>query len=307
MNVLSLFDGMSCGRMALTKLGIEPDNYFSSEVDTGPIKVANKNYPQDADKRLGDIRKVNGLELPPIDLLIGGSSCTDFSFAGTSKGMMTTDNIEVTTYEQYIDLRDSGFSFHGQSYLFWEYVRLVKETKPKYFMLENVFMDKKWEDIISNTLGVKPLRINSTLMSAQIRKRLYWTNIPNITQPEDQNIKLESVLQLDKEGLDKFYVTFNENQINKFNKVNTPLDKSNCLTTAIGRGGSSGEYLSMVKKVTSLCEKVEGKYRKITPLECERLQTVPDNYSDCVSNSARYKMLGNGWTVDVIKHIFSHI
>ena len=152
LNVLSLFDGMSCGRLALERAGIKVNNYFASEIDKYAIQVAKHNYPNT--QHIGDVTKVKASELPKIDLLIGGSPCQSFSNAG------------------------NGTGFDGKSGLFYEYVRLLKECKPKYFLLENVKMKKQWQDIISKELGVEPIKINSNLVSAQNRERLYWTNIP---------------------------------------------------------------------------------------------------------------------------------
>ena len=157
MNVLSLFDGMSCGQIALNKADINIDNYYASEIDEYAIKVTQKNYPNTI--QLGSVVDVKGTDLPKIDLLIGGSPCQGFSFAG-----------------KQLNFEDE------RSKLFFEYVRILKETKPKYFLLENVRMKKEYQDVISSALGVEPILINSNLVSAQERKRLYWTNISNITQ-----------------------------------------------------------------------------------------------------------------------------
>jgi len=192
MNVLSLFDGMSCAQIALNRAGIKYDNYYVSEVDKHSIKVTQHNYPNTI--QLGDITQINGSDLPTITLMCGGSPCQNLSFAGKMKGMSTKEDIEILTLEQYLDLKRNGFNFQGQSYLFWEYVRLLKEVKPKYFLLENVKMLKKWENIISNVLGLEPIEINSTLVSAQNRRRLYWTNIPNINQPIDKGITLKDII-----------------------------------------------------------------------------------------------------------------
>ena len=175
MNVLSLFDGLSCGRIALDKANIKYDNYFASEIDKHSISVSMKNYPTTI--QLGSVLDLDTSKLDKIDLLIGGSPCTNFSVAGKGNGMITTDNQELLSLDDYLELKQKGFQFKGQSYLFWEYVRILRETKPKYFLLENVKMKKKWEDLISNELGVKPVLINSNLFSAQNRQRLYWTNI----------------------------------------------------------------------------------------------------------------------------------
>lgn len=193
MNVLSLFDGMSCGQIALDKLGIKVDNYFASEIDKYAIQVTQKNYPKTI--QLGSVVDVKGFDLPKIDLLFGGSPCQSFSFAGKMKGMSTKDEKEILSLEHYLELKNQNFEFEGQSYLFWEYVRLLKEVNPKYFLLENVMMKDKWKSVISETLGVEPIMINSNLVSAQDRKRLYWTNIPNISVPEDKGLYLKDVME----------------------------------------------------------------------------------------------------------------
>lgn len=270
MNVLSLFDGMSCGQQALERAGIRVDKYFASEVDKYAIKVTMANYPDTI--QLGDIRNVHSFNLPKIDLVIGGSPCQSFSSFGDNSG------------------------FNGKSGLFYEFVRVLKEINPKYFLFENVNMKKKWQDVISNELGVKPIEFNSNLVSAQNRDRLYWTNIKFIL-PENKNIYLKDILE-DKEFRkipNCFYAKWgNEMRINKgLNWVNNL--KSNCLTT---KNCHTNQYLLNEDK--TLC-------RLLTAEEFEKLQTVNVGYTSMVNNTERYKMLGNGWTVDVIAHIFSYI
>ena len=337
MNVLSLFDGMSCGQIALDQVGIKVDNYFAAEIDKWAMQVAKDNYPNM--QHLGDVTELKGTDLPKIDLLIGGSPCQGFSFAG-----------------KQLNFNDP------RSALFFEFVRLLKETKPKYFMLENVRMKQEFQDIISDHLGVKPIMINSSLLSAQNRVRFYWTNIPNVTQPEDKDIVLKDVLE------DVFVEPMNDEQIEsakkncqakKFKTGNSrgPMSfyrdvqkKSLCLVTSCGsvtNRTSNRIQVESIQKVlianpsatkkeksyaltasysgavawnsiqrkqrtmVPVCQSEETDpnivdgyyYRKLTPVECERLQTVPDNYTEGVSNTQRYKMLGNGWTVDVIAHI----
>ena len=171
MNVLSLFDGMSCGQQALERAEIKVENYFASEIDKYAIQVTMANYPKT--KQLGSVVDVDGYTLPKIDLVLGGSPCQSFSIAGKRKGMATKDEQEILTLEHYLELKSDGFEFEGQSYLFWEYMRILKEVKPKYFLLENVMMGEKWEKILSKAIGVNPIMINSRLVSAQNRKRLY--------------------------------------------------------------------------------------------------------------------------------------
>lgn len=307
MNVLSLFDGISAGMVALERAGIEVTSYYASEVDKYAIQVSQENYPKII--RLGDVTKWEEWDLPEIDLVIGGSPCQGFSFAG-----------------KQLNFNDP------RSALFFEFVNILRHVKPKYFLLENVVMKQEYQDVISEALGVQPIMINSALVSAQNRKRLYWTNIPNVTQPEDRGISLKDELETGFVDRDKsfcidanyfkggnlksyfeknrrqlvfrevipenFYLT--EKNIAHVNrefgskaKELTNLDKSCTLTAAMGSGGGNVPYFK------------EGeRFRKLTPIECERLQTFPDTYTKSVSNSQRYKMLGNSWTVDVIAHIF---
>lgn len=285
MNVLSLFDGMSCGRVALDRAGVVVDNYFSSEIDKYAIKVANANWPQDECNRLGDVIEVDCDDMPKIDLIIAGSPCQGFSFSG--KQMNFED---------------------PRSKLFFEFVRLIEECQPTYFLLENVGMKKEYENVISELLGVSPVVINSNQFSAQNRKRLYWTNIP-IGEYEDRGIKLVDILE--DEVSDNFYVS--ERQLPRidmgmatkggvkgcFSKELRNTEKSECLLARDYKGIPGRQDFTM-------CIDDKG-LRKLTPVEYERLQTVPDNYSNCISNTQRYKMLGNGWTVDVIAHIFKGI
>jgi len=269
-NVLSLFDGMSCGQLALDTLGIKVNNYFASEIDPYAIKIAKKNYPNT--KHIGSVVDVKGSDLPEIDLLIGGSPCQSFSNAGERTGM------------------------DGKSKLFWEFVRVLKETNPTYFLLENVRMKKEWENIITEQLGVKPILINSRLVSAQNRPRLYWTNIPNIEQPLDRGLVLADILEDTWD--DKFnlsakacdYMSRLRNGKPRWEYHTNPLNgKSACLTANMYKGVPYGV--------------IKEQLRRLTPVECERLQTVPDNYTAGVSDTQRFKMLGNGWTIDVISHI----
>lgn len=311
MNVLSLFDGISCGQLALNRVNINYDNYFASEIDKYAIQITQKNFPNT--QQIGDVTKITTDSLPKIDLLMGGSPCQGFSFAG-----------------KQLNFEDE------RSKLFFEFVRLKNELKPKYFLLENVKMKKLYQNVISEHLGVEPIQINSALVSAQNRVRLYWTNIPNITQPEDKHILLPDILETGVVDRDKSYcidanywkgttleqyinkarrqIVFTERRTEeaklirkefreKYGRDFSPRrakelaprndDKSNCLTT------------SLTKEHILLDESYN--FRKLTPLECERLQTVPDNYTEGISNTQRYKTLGNGWTVDVITHILKEM
>lgn len=200
MNVLSLFDGISCGRVALDRAGVQYEHYFASEIDKNAIKIALKNYPDTIE--VGSVTDLAGSELPEIGLLIGGSPCQSFTFAGKRDGMSTADNIEITDLKEYLRLKSEGVRFNGESYLFWEYVRLLNELKPKYFLLENVKMEQRWKDVITETLGVEPVLINSNLVSAQNRQRLYWTNIPGVTIPDDRGVVLMDILEENVSGFD---------------------------------------------------------------------------------------------------------
>ncbi|WP_296683166.1 DNA (cytosine-5-)-methyltransferase [Flavobacterium sp.] len=270
MNVLSLFDGMSCGQIALSKAGINYNNYYASEIEEAPIKVIQHNYPNTI--QLGDVTKIDCDKLPNIDLLLGGSPCQSFSSVGNGKG------------------------FEGKSGLFYEYVRILKEVNPKYFLLENVNMKKEWRDIISNELQVEPISFNSNIVSAQNRDRLYWTNIM-FDLPENKDVIFKNVLQdIPYREIPKcFYSNWGDKmRIDKgVNWINNK--KSNCLTT---KNCHTNQYLLNEDK--TMC-------RLLTAQEFEALQTIPNNYTNIVSNTDRFKMIGNGWTVDVIAHIFKNL
>ncbi len=303
MKILSLFDGMSCGQLALNRANVHYDKYYASEIEKNSIKVTQHNFPNTI--QLGDVSKVNGKDLDKIDLIMGGSPCQSFSFAGKMKGMATKDEKEILSLDSYLSLKEAGFEFEGESYLFWEYVRLLKETNPTYFLLENVMMKDYWKKVISDTLGVEPIMINSNLVSAQDRKRLYWTNIPNVGQPDDLGLHLRDIMEesvADKYNItERFYkkkegtLSYSKSRGN----IRPPERKSKTLTTS-GHGISNSGSTNI---------KLSDDYLRIpTPLECERLQTVPDNYTNVgLLDSHRYKMLGNGWTVSVISHIFKNI
>lgn len=280
LNVLSLFDGMSCGQIALNRASIGYENYFASEIEDASIKVTQKNYPNTI--QLGNVLNVKGGSLPKIDLLFGGSPCQSLSNAG------------------------NGTGFNGKSGLFWEFVRILKETRPRYFLLENVSMKQEWKDVISEALGVQPLSLNSNLVSAQNRKRLYWTNIP-VEPIEDKNIFIEDILDSDFD--DKYWLKSKNTELllKKVNIDNAPeiacidvynkkvkLDRK-CPTLTLPHHNSI--RLLQNKRI-----------RKLTPEECEKLQTVPVGYTNIgISDIHRYSMIGNGWTVDVIAHIFKNL
>lgn len=276
MNVLSLFDGMSGGQLALNRAGVKYDNYFASEIDRYARIVTYNNFPKT--KFIGDVRRVRGNNLPKIDLLIGGSPCQGFSFAG-----------------KQLNFNDP------RSKLFFEYVRLLRETKPKYFFLENVAMQKKYEAIITSYLGVQPIQINSRVVSPQNRIRLYWTNIP-YTSIKPKKTRLQDILIKDHKQPVKelhkpvwrtknYYGYLNSKKVNsQSNRIYYNTDAP-CLVAK----GSTPKILVGYNPI---------KYRELVPIEAERLQTVPDNYTNYVSNNQRLSMLGNGWTIDVIAHFF---
>lgn len=290
MNVLSLFDGMSCGQIALERAGIEVDNYFASEIDKSAIQVTQENYPNT--KQVGNITELNASNLPKIDLLIGGSPCQGFSRSGKA-----------------LNFEDP------RSKLFFEYIRLLKDTKPKYFFLENVVMKKEWIDIISKELNVNPLLIDSHLVSGQKRQRLYWTNIPKVELPLDLNIKLSEIINPDGDWFESDLIWFEDGEYRAKNATkkgylviengdSINLDFPNSKTR---RGRVAKNKSNTLNTGCNQAYFLNGKVKRFTPIECERLQTVSDNYTSCVSDHQRYKMLGNGWTVDVIAHFFLNI
>lgn len=289
MKVLSLFDGISCARVALERAGIPVEAYFASEIDKYAIQVSKKNYP--SIEHVGDVEDVffyreDWKEILPINLLIGGSPCQDLSIAKKDR--------------KGLDGERSG--------LFWEYVRILKEVKPKYFILENVAsMSEDSKNIISKELGVLPILFDAKLVSAQNRKRLFWTNIPNVTLPEDVGLKISDIMEFE---VDIKYFETPKNTVRK-NEKNWQWDTS-------GKGYNSQQdratHISQKSK-TLPASRTEDKCkifygetcRKLTPIECERLQGLPDNYTEGISNTQRYKCLGNAFNVDVVTHILSFI
>jgi DNA (cytosine-5)-methyltransferase 3A len=368
-SVLSLFDGISVAQQALKELGIEC-KYQASEIDEYAISITKRNFPNTI--QLRDIRNVTKEMVGEIDLLIGGSPCQSLSVANKNRQGLSGE----------------------KSCLFWEYVRILKEVKPRWFVLENVAsMQKEAKQTITETLGVEPIMINASLLSAQSRKRLFWSNMPDIQLPEDRGILLKDILEenvdekyyLKEEQISKlkylkgakkekrekngFQYTFSEGALKlmqeekslpilasggnsigratnfvrgvasrtfpryptgeprikqieersdeKANAMTTvqtdSMVKMGTLTEAFGRGGSSSEFISMVNKV----EANTGMTRKLTLVECERLQSLPDNFSAkgidgrgkevAISNTQRYKVLGNAFNCEVIKHILSYM
>lgn len=294
LNVVSLFDGISCGQVALERARIKVDKYYASEIEESAIKVTQFNYPNTI--QLGDITKITDEQLDaimPIDIVIGGSPCQDLSNYKYDRGDVTGLNGE-------------------KSGLFYEYIRILKYINPRYFLLENVAsMDDAWKDLISEILGVQPIMINSALVSAQERKRYYWTNIPGITQPNDKGIVIKDIIQNASDVPDKYWY-------NREFVYNGDDNKVQCTLQGIGLMRNMREVYNQNGKCnTLLCDgdggnrqkKVyqDGRCRKFTPLEYERMQTLPDNYTACICDSKRYTGVGNGWTADVMAHIFKQL
>lgn len=314
-NVLSLFDGMSCGQIALNKIGISINKYFASEIHKPSIYITNKNYNKTI--HIGDVRNVsfkNGIlytevgnyNVGRIDLLIGGSPCTNLSFSGNMQGL------RGETLEEYLKLKEENFDFgQEQSFLFWEYVRLLKEINPKNFLLENVKMTKKWEEVINQTLEVKSIAINSSLFTAQNRPRLYWTNIPFDNNIIDKKLVINDILE---NVVDVKYFLSERGVVgNLKSKFLDRQPKSKWVKSGTLKIGGNRknivddyEYWEKLDQYSKIDYEKLGA-RLLTPIECERLQTVPDNYTQGVSDTQRYKMLGNGWTVDVIAHLFKQL
>ena len=274
-NVLSLFDGLSCGQIALNRVGIEYDNYFASEIKSHAIKCTQNNYPNTI--QLGSILNVKGSDLPKIDLLIGGSPCK-----GISRLNKNQEGLE-----------------HAESKLFWEYIRLLEEVKPKYFLLENTHGNKDATEIITKTLGVKPISINSKLVSAQNRPRYYWTNIKGVNHPNDKKITTKDVFDFNGQIADKCRIDWltsesGKKSINKgYTRVN-PYPKSGCLT-ANGHKKWNENYLLK-----------DGVYRYLSINELEKLQTLPIGYTSVLNYNEAYDCIGDGWTVDIIAHILKY-
>lgn len=294
LNVVGLFDGISCGQVAFERAGISISNYYASEIEESAIKVTQTNYPDT--KQLGDITKITNSQLDRLnspDIVIGGSPCQDLSNYKYDRGEVTGLNGE-------------------KSGLFYEYIRILKYVNPRYFLLENVAsMEDTWRDLISKILGVEPIMINSALVSAQERKRYYWTNIPRITQPNDKGIVIKDIIQNASDVPSKYWY-------DREFVYNGDDNKVQCTLQGIGLMRNMREVYNQNGKCnTLLCDgdggnrqkKVyqDGRCRKFTPLEYERMQTLPDNYTACICDSKRYTGVGNGWTVDVIAHILSNL
>jgi len=290
MNVLSLFDGISCGQLALQRADIKVDKYYSSEIDKHSIKVTQHHFPNTI--QLGSIVDLDTTTLPKIDLLIGGSPCQSFSRSGDNTG------------------------FDGKSGLFWEYVRILNEVKPTYFLLENVVMKKEWENIITKVMGVEPTMIDSKFFSAQKRQRLYWTNIPFDKHIVDNNIHILDILTPTSEEKiinDHILVLdINDEGFKIKNGTKTGYlyaKEGDCVNLEFPKSQNRRGRVSYGKTntINTACNYgviVNGNLRELNIIEYERLQTLPDGYTSMISLNQRKNVLGNGWTVDVIKHIF---
>ena len=292
LNVLSLFDGISCGQVALERAGIKVDKYYAYEIESNAIKIALKNYPDTIE--CGDVFETDFSQYKDIDLLIGGSPCTFWSKA------------KCHTAKQKRELETDGLGWA----LFMKFVEALNVVRPKFFLYEN--NDGIPDNIsseISNKLGVQPIMIDSALVSAQRRKRNYWTNIPGVLQPEDKGLLFKDIIVNDP-NLVKVDNRIGESMIMTKNYVKYDLS---------GKGYYSQQdraYFPDCKAPTVPRCRTETKfnlwlgnntYKKTCPVEIERLQTLPDNYTDCVPKTRRFEAVGNGWTVDVIAHIFRQL
>lgn len=292
MKVLSLFDGISCGMVALERAGIPVEKYVAYEIEPNAIKISKKNYPQI--EHCGDVTKADFTQYRGFGLILAGFPCQDLSINKANRKGLKGE----------------------RSGLFWELVRALEEVQPKFFLVENNYKMPDEDMItISKTLGVEPILINSGKVSAQQRLRLYWTNIPNVTQPIDKGITVADIIEdATRENLIA-ETTFNGKE-NCIDKQNKPLRIG-----TIGKGGQGERVYSIYGKTVTITANGGGRggktglyligdtVRKLTALEAERAQTLPDNYTkvDGVSETSRLKTVGNGWTVDVIKHILSFI
>jgi len=290
LNILSLFDGIGCSRLALDQCNnIEVNKYYYSEIDKNCINLTNKKFSSGI--FLGPVEKINPKTLPKIDLLIGGSPCQDLSNAHKGDGLK--------------GMRSS---------LFYRFINLKKILKPKYFLLENV--KNKWSKVMDKEIGVKGVELNSMFLSAQFRPRVYWTNIDfeNIKN-DNKKIVIKDILEKTKEK--KYFFKININQINKKISHNkkSGIKKIFLIPKNLLKDNERQRRVyDLNSKSTTLLARsdtpkilINNNIRKLTPLECERLQGLPDNYTADFSNTTRYKMIGNGFTVQSIKYILSHI
>lgn len=316
MNVLSLFDGIGSGRIVLDRLEIEPERYFACEIDKNALKISSKNFPDIY--QLGDVRELDTCDLPSIDLLLAGFPCIDLSWAGKKQGLNG-----IKSLEQYLKLKYSGFQFRGQSYLFWEVVRILEEIKPRWFLLENVSIPKKWKNLVSHTLGLIPYRINSSVFSAQHRERFYWTDIP-IEYPEnDSNLFVKDILDYSTNTgwLEGKFIPVNHKSYNGIVGLGGLVNPKQSLwlkgkINSVRNFRQNQRVYSIQGKCPTLCAssntsifKIGDKFRRLTVNEMERLQGLSDNYTKVrgLTNNVRIKTIGNGWSIPVITHILKGI
>lgn len=290
MKVLSLFDGISCGMVAINRAGLTVEKYTAYEIDEAAVAISKKNYPEI--EHCGDVKVADFTQYAGCDLLLAGFPCQDLSINKANRKGLKGE----------------------RSGLFWELVRAINEANPRYFLVENNYkMPAEDMQTITHTLGVEPILINSSLLSAQERKRLYWTNIPGVAQPTDKGINVVDILEdVHRENL------IAETRFNGKEAVQERLGRPLRIGT-IGKGGQGERVYSVYGKTVTMTANgggrgaktglylINGEVRKLTPLEAERAQTLPDNYTAGVRDTARYKAIGNGWTVDVIAWILSHI
>ena len=290
MNVLSLFDGISCGMVALERAGIHVERYVAYEIDETAINISKKNYPNI--EHCGNVTAADFTQYVGFELLIGGFPCQDLSIGNANRRGLNGN----------------------RSGLFWELVRAIEEISPRYFLVENnQGMPNEDMETITKTLGVEPILIDSALLSPQSRKRLYWTNIPGVSQPTDKGLNVIDIVEkADRENLI---------DLTKFNGKQDITDRQNkpLRIGTIGKGRQGERVYSVYGKTVNLTANggglgaktglylINGAVRKLTPTEAERAQTLPDGYTAGHSDSARLKAIGNGWTVDVIAHILRQI
>jgi len=310
--VISLFDGLSGARLALEGLkDINVLRYYSSDIDEFAIKVADSNYPQDTLYRLGDITKIDTDKLKleisndfgdiPI-LLIGGSPCQGFSIAGHMRGSATKEGLDVVSLDQYLNLKSNGFEFDGQSFLFWEYQRIKRDINPIFWVLENVRVTKKWLPMFNETMGVDGKLINSNVFSAQDRPRFYWASTILEDPTEISTLTIKDILEdLPIEQPLSPYMSKKFNGVSRLKKgIFNFTERPKGVTQTTGSGHGC-KYIIKGNPDNAIAK------RKLTPLEQERLQTIPDNYTAYVPTGKREHMIGNGFTIKVIEFVLNQV
>lgn len=295
LRVLSLFDGISCGMVALERAGFTVDRYVAYEIDKNAIKVSQNNYPQI--EQCGDVTSADFSQYKGFDLVIGGSPCTNWSCA--------KNHTAKEKKERYIN---EGIGWE----LFKQYARAIEEVQPKYFLYENNYrISENIVSAITDILGVEPIMINSALVSAQNRRRLYWTNIPNVTQPADKGLVIRDIYVPDK-SLEREDSRIAQTAIKTKNYIKYDISNKGYYSQAHRLYYMDGKAPTQARcrtetKTNILLDEDTYRYKIISPIECERLQTLPDNYTAGLPKTRRFEVLGNGWTVDVIAHILRGI